>query len=104
MTAYVHTPRQHQPDKYATLLAEKARIEAEATLYENLAAQQERLSKLKATFHQHTNTPNSAEHIRQTAILRNGDSPEICQQRLNAAAADAAQWNYPRTHTTEGTK
>lgn len=104
MTAYVHTPRQHQPDKYAALLAEKARIETETRLYETLAAQRQRLAEAKDNFHQSQPEQSPAERIRQAAILRNGDTPEVCQRRLTAATADAAQWTDPRTRTTEGTK
>lgn len=104
MTAYVHTPRQHQPDQYAALLAEKARLEAETKLYETLTAQQERLTKLQDSFRQNQPNPSPAERIRQAAIRRNGDTPEVCRRRLNAVTADAARWNDPRTRPTEGTQ
>lgn len=101
MTAYVHTPRQHQPDKYAALLAEKARLEAETRLYETLTAQRKQLAAQMAAFHKHD---HPAERVRQTAILHNADSPETCARRLHAAEADAARWVDPRTRPTKGTK
>lgn len=100
MTTYAHQPRQHQPDKYAALLAEQARLEAETQLYEKLATQRERLAELKATFHQHTATPSPAERIRQDAIQRFGYNPADCTQRLREATADAERWQDPRTRTT----
>lgn len=100
MTAYVHTPHQHKPDRYAALLAEQARLEAETQLYENLAAKRQRLAELKASFHEHTANPSPAERIRQDAIQRFGYDPEECRQRLRDATADAERWQDPRKRTT----
>ena len=64
MTAYVHTPRQHQPDKYAALLAEKARLEAETRLYETLTAQRKQLAAQMAAFHKHDHPAERIRHRR----------------------------------------
>ena len=103
MANYAHQPRQHQTDRYAALLAEQARLEAETQLYENLAAQRQRLAELKATFHEHTASPSPAERIRQDAIQRFGYDPEECRHRLREATADAERWQDPRTRTTTTT-
>lgn len=101
MTAYVHTPRQHQPDRFAALLAEKARIEAETRLYETLAAQRQQLAEKMAAFHKHD---HPAEQIRQVALIINADTPEACAQRLNEATNEAIRWVDPRTRPAKGTK
>lgn len=89
MTAYVHTPRTHQPDRFTALLAEQARLEKETRLYETLTARRQELATQMEEFHKHE---HPAELVRQQALITNADSPETCTRRREEAAADAGRW------------
>lgn len=75
---------------------ERNRVQAAIAEHQQLLQQQEELRRLRAQVERNIGQEPTAEHIRQTAFIRNGDSPETCRARLRAVAQEASTWKRRR--------